>query len=206
MVKQLGRGQTLCIWFPMFELRLELLRKPNLQNTPVALLNSEKINRRTVWQCSKGALDMGIHLNQPISQAFSFCPTLTVLEPDLDYYNSIEINISETLSRLSPDVEPSGNGRFFINIDGLQSLHKFGSNRIKESIHRHFDQFPNSLVHSMRIGWAKGKFASWIAATKAKSNKPVIVEDQKIISFLKPSPISLLPIDKDILIFSFKIL
>jgi len=51
----------------------------------------------------------------------------------------------------------------------------------------------------MRIWWAKGKFTSWIAATKAKSNKQVIVEDQKIISFLKPSPISLLPIDKDIL-------
>ena len=199
MTKQPEKGQTLCIWIPMLQIRLEILRNPNLQNTPVVLLNPKKINRRTVWQCSKEALEMGIYLNQPVSQAFSFCQNLTALEPDLDYYNSMERNISGTLSRLSPEIESAGDGRFFVNVDGLQHLHKFGSDRIRENVHRQFDQFPDSLVSYIRIGWAKGKFASWIAATTAKPNKPVIVEDQKLISFLKRSPISLLPTDKDII-------
>ena len=76
MTKQPEKGQTLCIWIPMLQIRLEILRNPNLQNTPVVLLNPKKINRRTVWQCSKEALEMGIYLNQPVSQAFSFCQNL----------------------------------------------------------------------------------------------------------------------------------
>jgi nucleotidyltransferase/DNA polymerase involved in DNA repair len=196
MAKYLEKGQTLCIWFPMFELGLELIRKPTLQNTPVALLNPKKISKQTVWQCSKQARDIGIYLNQPISQAFSFCPTLIVLEPDLDYYNSVQMNLLETLSRISPDIEFTGHGRFFINVDGLQNFHKPQSSQVKKDIHTYLEQFPNSLVRSIKIGWAKGKFASWIAATKAKPNEPLIVQDQKLISFLKPSAISLLPIDK----------
>ena len=149
MTKQPEKGQTLCIWIPMLQIRLEILRNPNLQNTPVVLLNPKKINRRTVWQCSKEALEMGIYLNQPVSQAFSFCQNLTVLEPDLDYYNSMEINISGTLSRLSPEIESAGDGRFFVNVDGLQHLHKFRPDRIRENVHRQFGQFPDSLVLSL---------------------------------------------------------
>ena len=196
MTKHLEKGQTLCIWVPMFELGLELMRKPNLHNTPVALLNPEKISKRTVWQCSRQARDMGIYSNQSISQSFSFCPTLIVLEPDLDYYSSVQVNILEALCHISPDVEFTEHGRFFINVDGLKSFHKSQSSRVKENIHTYLKQFPDLLVDSIRIGWAKGKFASWIAATKAKPNKPFIVQDEKLISFLRPSAISLLPIDR----------
>mgnify|MGYP006078764215 FL=1 len=196
MTKCFEKGQTLCIWFPMFELGLELMRKPALQNIPIALLSPKRINRRTVWQCSKQALGMGIYLDQAVSQSFSFCPTLIVLEPDLDYYNSVQTNVLKTLSHIGPDVEYAGHGRFYINVDGLQDFHKSQPCRVKEKVHICLNQFPHALVRSIKIGWAKGKFASWIAATKANPDQPTIVEDQKLASFLKPSPVSLLPIDR----------
>jgi DNA polymerase-4/protein ImuB len=48
-----------------------------------------------------------------------------------------------------------------------------------------------------RLGWARGKFASWVAATRAKPGEPVIVSDDRLNEFLKAQRIGTLPLDPD---------
>jgi len=77
-----GSHQALCLWLPTFELRLELMRSPELGTTSVALLSSGESVRRTVWQVSERAWEAGVRPEQIVSQAVSLCPSLTLLEPD----------------------------------------------------------------------------------------------------------------------------
>ena len=79
---QRGSRQALCAWLPTFELRLELVRTPELDSTSVALLSPGENTRRTLWQVSERASIAGVQPGQLISQAVALCPSLTLLEPD----------------------------------------------------------------------------------------------------------------------------
>src|SRR5687767_3203268 len=48
-----GSRNALCLWLPTFELRLELVRSPELDSTSVALLSPEGGVRRALWQVSE---------------------------------------------------------------------------------------------------------------------------------------------------------
>ena len=48
-----------------------------------------------------------------------------------------------------------------------------------------------------RMGWARGKFPSWVAATRAKPGEPVIVSDDRLNEFLETQHIGALPLDPD---------
>ena len=50
-----GSRQALCLWLPTFELRLELVRAPELDATSVALLSPGEGVRRTLWRWSASA-------------------------------------------------------------------------------------------------------------------------------------------------------
>ncbi|MEJ2540965.1 MAG: hypothetical protein P8188_13505 [Gemmatimonadota bacterium] len=54
-----GSRTALCLWLPTFELRLELVRSPELDRTSVALLSPDESARRTVWQVSERAFEAG---------------------------------------------------------------------------------------------------------------------------------------------------
>ena len=48
-----------------------------------------------------------------------------------------------------------------------------------------------------RMGWARGKFPSWVAATRAKPGEPVIISDDRLNEFLETQRIGALPLDPD---------
>jgi DNA polymerase-4/protein ImuB len=47
------------------------------------------------------------------------------------------------------------------------------------------------------MGWARGKFPSWVAATRAKPGKPVIVPNDQLTPFLAAQRIGALPLEVD---------
>jgi DNA polymerase-4/protein ImuB len=47
------------------------------------------------------------------------------------------------------------------------------------------------------MGWARGKFPSWVAATRAKPGKPVVVPNEQLIPFLAAQRIGALPLNPD---------
>jgi len=47
------------------------------------------------------------------------------------------------------------------------------------------------------LGWARGKFTSWVAATRAKPGQPIVVSDEERIHFLRAQPVAALPLHPD---------
>ena len=190
-----GSRQALCLWLPTFELRLELLRSPELDTTSVALLSPGESIRSKIWQVSERAHVTGVRPGQSISQAVSLCPSLTLLEPDPAHYNAAVESMLDLLSELTPIVEPAGRGRVFLGMDGLDRLLGSPSNQVSLALRSLFRIFPPPLVAATRAGMAPGKFGAWVASASARSGEPVIVKEAELGSFLAHCPVNTLPVN-----------
>ncbi len=190
-----GSRQALCLWLPTFELRLELVRSPELDATSVALLSPGESARRTVWQVSERAHDAGVRPGQLVSQAVSLCPSLTLLEPDPAHYDAAYAAMLEVLSALTPVVEPAGPGRVFLGMDGLGRLYGSPPRQAERALRALFRVFPSPLVAATRAGMAPGRFGAWVAAVSARPGKPMIISEEELPRFLASCPVSALPVD-----------
>ena len=190
-----GSRQALCLWLPTFELRLELVRTPELDSTSVALLSPGESTRRTIWQVSERAHEAGVRPGQLVSQAVSLCTSLTLLEPDPAHYDAAIDTMLEALTELTPIVEPAGRGRVFLGMDGLGRLFGSPPNLVNRALRSLFRVFPGPLVAVTRAGMAPGKFGAWVASASARSGEPVILSEEELVPFLNRCPVSALPID-----------
>ena len=176
-----------CCWIPLFALRCEKLRRPELAGQPCALLSPDDIRR--VWQVSRAARQAGVRPGLTVSQAIGLCPTLRLCEPDPVHYDRQFAQLIEALVSVSPVIEPAELGRVFVGTDGLGRLYG-APERIVEAI----EQLPTS---GLRLGWGKGKFVSWVAASRAKPGSAVIVPPGEEGKFLAGQPLAVLPLDPD---------
>jgi nucleotidyltransferase/DNA polymerase involved in DNA repair len=190
-----GSRQALCLWLPTFELRLELVRSPELDSTSVALLSPGESTRRTIWQVSERAYDAGVRPGQLVSQAVSLCTALTLLEPDPAHYDAAVDTLLEVLGELTPILEPSGRGRVFLGMDGLGRLFGSPPRQVDLALRSLFRVFPAPLVAATRAGMAPGKFGAWVAAAASRPGEPVIVSEEDLVRFLCRCPVSTLPVD-----------
>ncbi len=190
-----GSRRALCLWLPTFELRLELVRAPALDSTSVALLSPGESTRRTIWQVSERAHNAGVRPGQLVSQAVSLCTALTLLEPDPAHYDAATESMLEVLTELTPVVEAAGRGRVFLGMDGLERLFGTPMRQAERALRTLFRVLPSPLVAATRAGMAPGKFGAWVAATAARSGRPVLVEEARLERFLSRCPVGVLPVD-----------
>jgi len=204
---RLTSDSAACCWIPLFALRCETARRPELAALPVALVGPD--DTRRVWQVSPLARHTGVKPGMTVSQAIGLCPTLKLCEPDPVHYDEQFSRLVAALSEVSPVVEPAELGRAYVGTDGLERL--YGSpQQIVEAIQvrsaecgmRNFSEGSfaprTSPVHSaLRVGWGKGKFLSWVAATRARPGAAVIVRPGEEGEFLAAQPLAVLPLDPD---------
>ena len=192
-----GRGSrtALCLWLPTFELRLELVRSPELDSTSVALLKPGESTRREIWQVSERASFAGVETGQLISEAVGLCPSLTILEPDPAHYDATVEEMVEAISGVSPVVEPAEHGRVFVGMDGLQRLYGAPEAQVRRIYESLLLVFPRPLVAAIRVGMAPGKFGAWVAAVSSRPGRPCIVAEDRLGSFLGSRSVSSLPVD-----------
>jgi DNA polymerase-4/protein ImuB len=177
-----------CAWIPLFPLRCEEDRRPDIAGKPVALLSPE--DSRRLWQVSPQGRHAGVKPGMTISQAIGLCASLTLCEPDPVYYDEQFSNLLLRLGEVSPVIEPAESGRVFIGVDGLAGLH--GSPERQLTLIR---STTTSTV--LRLGWARGKFAAWVAASRAKPGEGIVVRDSERLGFLSTQPIAVLSLDPD---------
>lgn len=190
-----GSRDALCLWLPTFELRLELVRSPELDRTSVALLSEGEHAVRTVWQVSERAFEAGVRPGQRVSQAVSLCPSLTLLEPDPAHYDAAMDVLLEKLTEVSPVLEPAGRGRVFLGMDGLDRLFGAPERQVGRAFDALFGIFPAPLVAAFRAGMAPGRFGAWVAATCAGRGEPMIVSESELAAFLGRCPVQVLQVD-----------
>src|SRR2546428_163482 len=110
-----------CCWIPLFALRCEEGRRPELASQPAALLAPD-IARR-LWQVSPLGRHAGVKPGMTVSQAIGLCPSLRLCEPDPVYYDEQFARLLAALSAVSPVVEPAELGRAYVGTDGLGGLY-----------------------------------------------------------------------------------
>src|SRR6266699_594495 len=197
-----------CCWIPLFALRCETARRPELASLPVALLSPD--DSRRVWQVAPLARRAGVKPGMTVSQAIGLCPSLKLCEPDPVHYDEQFSQIVTALVTVSPVVEPVELGRAYVGTDGLEGLYG-GPEGIVEAIKRGTRKWERGTCErspspcsafraprsAFRVGWGNGKFVSWVAATRAKPGEAVIVPVGGEATFLAYQPLAVLPLDPD---------
>src|SRR5438094_2128192 len=195
-----------CCWIPLFPLRCETARQPELASLPVALVGPD--DARRVWQLSPLARHAGVKPGMTVSQAIGLCPAVKLCEPDPVHYDAQFSRLLAALGQVSPVIEPAELGRAFVGTDGLEGLYGGPASIIEEMQLRIVDcglRIGNSSVKSairnpqseIRVGWGIGKFVSWVAATRARPGEAVIVRSGEEGKFLAAQPLAVLPLDTD---------
>ena len=195
-----------CCWIPLFALRCETARRPELAALPVALVGSD--DTRRVWQVSPLARHAGVKPGMTVSQAIGLCPALKLCEPDPVHYDAQFSRLLAALGQVSPVIEPAELGRAYVGTDGLEGLYGSQASIIEEMQLRIVDcglRIGNSRVESairnpqseIRMGWGIGKFVSWVAASRATPGGAVIVRSGEEGRFLAAQPLAVLPLDPD---------
>ncbi len=213
---------AVCVWIPLFALRCEEARRPELASQPSALLAPDA-SRRVVWQVSPLARQAGVRPGMTVSQAIGLCPALRLCEPDPVHYDERFALLLAALARVSPVVEPAELGLAYVGMDGLEGIYG-GPEGIIDAIKcgvrnemsaecgmrsAEFDVRPSmphaalNTPHSafrtpyFRVGWGQGKFVAWVAATRAKPGCAIIVHAGEEGKFLAAQPVAVLPLDPD---------
>ena len=224
---------AVCLWIPLFPLRCEERRRPELSGRPTALLSPS--NTRRLWQISPTARRVGVRPGMTVSQAIGLCATLTLCKPDPVHYDEQFTSLLLALNDVSPVIEPVELGRVFIGVDGLERLHGDPARQLRviagivgngeggrgkgttASLQRSstrakrnerplpLSPFPlpggveleGGWANAARLGWGRGKFLSWVAATRAKPGNAIIVSDEERREFLARQPVAVLPISSD---------
>ena len=222
----LASDSAACCWIPLFALRSELARRPEIASLPVALVAPDTARPPRVWQVAPLARRAGVKPGMTVSQAIGLCPALKLCEPDPVHYDEQFARLVAALVTVSPVVEPVELGQVFVGTDGLEGL--YGSPEgIIEAIQMRSAEcgmrnLPNAECgmgnaeckdkrreandpslkfrnpHSaFRIGWGRGKFVSWVAATRARPGSAVIVQPGEEAKFLASQRLAVLPLDPD---------
>ena len=183
MDKALSSNHAVCVWIPLFALRAEERRRPELIGTPVAVLSAE--DTRRLWQVSSRARRSGVEPGMTVSQAIGLCSSLALLEANPVHYDDLFSRLLAMLGDVSPVIEPLDMGRIYVGVDGLERLvgsrkrvlrmidgalsKAWNSERQQEAVggsRRRWGRRDSRAV--WRLGWARGKFPAWVAATNAK--------------------------------------
>jgi nucleotidyltransferase/DNA polymerase involved in DNA repair len=137
-----------------------------------------------------------------VSQAVGLCPSLSLWEPDPVYYDEQFSNLLLALGNVSPVIEPQELGRLYVGVDGLERL--FGSPQSQvHTIQQTISTWQRKLGADSseprleRLGWGRGKFTAWVAATRAKPGEAMIVTEGETADFLASQPIAVLPLDSE---------
>src|SRR5947209_12531899 len=195
-----------CCWIPLFALRCETARRPELASLPLALLAPD--DTRRLWQVAPLARRSGVKPGMTVSQAIGLCPALKLCEPDPVHYDEQFARLVAALVTVSPVVEPAELGRAYVGTDGLEKLYGSPQQIVKEMQLRIVNcelRIGNSHVQSaidnpqfaIRVGWGHGKFVSWVAATRARPGEAVIVQPGEEGAFLSSQPLAVLSLDPD---------
>jgi len=208
LTPHLASDSAACCWIPLFALRCELARRPELASRPVALLAPDTARTPRVWQVAPLARRAGVKPGMTVSQAIGLCPALKLCEPDPVHYDEQFSRLAAALVTVSPVVEPVELGRVFVGTDGLEGLYG-APEKIVEAIQlriadcglRIGNENAESAIHdpksAIRVGWGRGKFVSWVAATRARPGAAVIVWPGEEREFLASQRLAVLPLDPD---------
>lgn len=174
-----------CLAIPSLTFQCELVERPGLVGTPVAL--SDEARARVV-DLTREALLQGVRAGMTLRDAVALCPGLSILEPRPALVARYADDLVEAMSTVSPLIEEAEPGIVFADMRGTESLYP----RVEDVRGAVFAGVPPRL--SPQLGIAGHRFTALVAALRVDPAGLVHVADEEAEAFLAPEQLGRLPL------------
>ena len=111
-------ARVACLAIPHFQVELELLARPELRGKPL-VVGGGPDQKKVVLDCSPQAAAYGIAPGMQLRQALARCHTAVFLEAGPSHYEDANVRAYRALYALSPKVEVSRQGCFYVDLTGV---------------------------------------------------------------------------------------
>jgi len=175
--------RLLCVRLPHFPLRCEILRRPDMGETPAAVTYAVGSQKLVLDHSPELP---GLQRDMPVQQALSRHGEIELIYADMPYFWSVFNEVLDGLELVSPLVEGRDLGEVYIGIDGLQHLYP-GDDAMIGTVRQAIPE-----VMQARFGIAGNKFLASLAARDAQADYRALSGD--VAGFLRDLPCDLLPI------------
>jgi DNA polymerase-4/protein ImuB len=129
----------------------------------------------------------GLQKDMPLQQVLSRHGDVELLQVDIPYYWSIFNEVLDAMQQKSPLVEGSELGNIYVDVDGLQLIHK-NDNAMFAAVR---EAMPEGFSYQM--GMSANKFLAYLAAQHSSpGGYRLLAED--VDSFLRDLPCDVLPV------------
>lgn len=169
-----------------FFVSVERLQNSRLNGKPIIIGGSS--DRGVVASCSYEARTFGIHSAMPMRMARSLCPDANIIRGDMEKYSKYSHIVTDIIAEEAHLYEKASIDEHYIDITGMDRF--FGSvkwaHELRENIIR-------NTGLPLSFGLSVNKTISKIAAGEAKPNGELHVNYRQVKPFLRPLPISKIP-------------
>jgi nucleotidyltransferase/DNA polymerase involved in DNA repair len=176
-----------CVFIHRFSTQVERVGKA--WDKPL-IIGGFPFEKKPVYEASIEAIECGVKLGMPLSEAYVLCPEAKFMPLDEKKYQKAYEQVVQILEGFSPSVEPGGLGCAFLDVAGFEDEVAL-TNEITASLF-HYTSLRACL------GIAGNKFLARIAAYVTKSEAPIIVPKGEEMSFLAPLSVNFLPCSEEI--------
>lgn len=158
--------------------------QPDLRGKPV-IVGGTPENRGVVAAANYIARGFGIHSAMAAARAKRLCPNGIFLPSRIGYYAQISESIRQVFLNYTPQIEPLSLDEAFLDVSGSERL--FGSSiEIGQQIKQ---RIQDELQLTASVGVAPNKLLAKIASDLEKPDGFVVVEPERVQSFLDPLPV-----------------
>jgi nucleotidyltransferase/DNA polymerase involved in DNA repair len=178
---------------PHFAAALARRDDPGLAERPLVLIGPEK----RVLGVSAEAAACGVVAGLTARAAEVRCPEARLLDADVAHCRGEFETLLQLLEQTSPQVEPHGWGAAYVDVGDLAREHT-GAVTLCKQVGRTMRQELGQALQPA-LGWDSSKFTAQAAARRTRPGHLLAVDSLRERGFLKPLPVTLLPLSADIL-------
>src|SRR4249919_974415 len=179
-----------CLSIPAFALRVPLLRRPELRDTPAALAPAPG-EQPLLGSCTGAAERAGVRPGMRLSEALATCPQLELVEQDPAGVEEAWEAVLRRLEAAGLAVEPVEPGCTYFDTRGMERL----AGGLEQVLRRALDAVGSEW--GARVGAASRRFAALAAAAVAPAGRALVIDDGETRVFLEPLPLHLLPLSPE---------
>ena len=167
-----------------FYASVEERERPELKGRPVVVGGNPE-GRGVVAAANYAAREYGVRSAMPAARARLLCPHAVFIRSRMTLYAEVSAQIRDIFDRYTPLVEPLSLDEAFLDVGASAEL--FGSGvDIARSIK---DSTRSELGLVASVGVAPNKFLAKLASDLDKPDGLVVVEPERVRSFLDPLPV-----------------
>ncbi len=174
-----------CVQVPLFPLAARLRSEPELREEAVAIIDGQG-DKALIVAATRRARRAGIRPDMTLTQARIRLPKLIARPRDPECERAAQEALLDVTEGFSPRIEDAGNGRAYLDLDGLERLYagERPEHDLGQDLLRVVEQQAGMPA---RLGIASSKLSASLAA--AQSPSPMVVAPGKEIAFLAPLPL-----------------